>query len=179
VADRPTSGDTTSGEPPALVLRPIVEDDLDDVLELNERSTPEVGSVDRDRLADIVAASSLALVARDASGALAGFVIVLPPGADYDSPNYRHFSATYEDFRYVDRIAIDPTAHRGGLGRRCYEAVFDHARASGAPVVLAEVNIDPPNPGSLAFHAVLGFVEVGQQTNYGGTTTVQFLARTV
>jgi predicted GNAT superfamily acetyltransferase len=136
-----------------------------------------VGDVDRARLESIVAASSLALVARDGSGPLAGFVIVLPPGADYDSPNYRHFDSTYEDYRYVDRIAIDPAVHRGGLGRRLYDAVFDHARSQRSPVVLAEVNLDPPNPGSLAFHSALGFVEAGTQVNYGGTTTVQFLER--
>jgi uncharacterized protein len=158
-------------------LRPLAPSDLTDVLELNQRSTPEVGEVDAARLAAIVDAASLALVARDEAGALAGFVIVLAPGAAYDSPNYRHFAATYPEFRYVDRIAIDPTGHRGGLGRRLYQAVFDHARTAAAPVVLAEVNLDPPNPGSLAFHAALGFTEVGTQVNYGGTTTVQFLER--
>jgi len=160
-----------------VVVDRMGQADLAEVLELNERSTPEVGEVDAARLAAIVEASSLALVARTAAGALAGFVIVLGPGADYDSPNYRHFAATYDDFRYVDRIAIDPSGHRGGLGRAFYEAVFAHARSHGAPVVLAEVNLEPPNPGSLAFHAALGFREVGTQVNYGGTTTVQFLER--
>src|SRR5689334_6173311 len=91
-----------------ITIRELRPEDLDEVLELNQRSTPEVGEVDRTRLADIVAESSLSLVARDGAGTLAGFVIVLPPGAAYDSPNYRHFAETYDDFRYVDRIAIDP-----------------------------------------------------------------------
>jgi predicted GNAT superfamily acetyltransferase len=157
------------------VLRPLVDADLDDVLELNQRSTPAVGEVDRARLASIVDQSSLALIARDDDGRLAGFVLVLAPGADYDSPNYLHFAAQYPEFRYVDRIAIDPSGQRGGLGRRLYGAVVEHARTAGAPVVLAEVNLEPPNPVSLAFHASLGFTEVGTQSNYGGTTVVQFL----
>jgi predicted GNAT superfamily acetyltransferase len=160
-----------------LVIATMGEADLAEVLELNQRSTPEVGEVDAGRLAAIVAESSLALVARDDRGTLGGFLIVLAPGAAYDSPNYLHFAATYPEFRYVDRIAVDPAVHRGGLGRRLYQATFDHARAAGAPVVLAEVNLDPPNPGSLAFHAALGFTEVGTQANYGGSTTVQFLER--
>ncbi|MHB1138301.1 MAG: GNAT family N-acetyltransferase [Microthrixaceae bacterium] len=160
----------------AVELRPLAPGDLDDVLELNQRSTPEVGEVDRARLASIVASASLSLVARDGHGGLAGFVIVLGPGAAYDSPNYLHFAATYPDFRYVDRIAIDPRAQGVGLGRRLYRAVVEHARAAGSPVVLAEVNLEPPNPVSLAFHAALGFTEVGTQSNYGGTTVVQFLA---
>ncbi|HLU41752.1 MAG TPA: GNAT family N-acetyltransferase [Microthrixaceae bacterium] len=152
--------------------------DLDEVLDLNERCTPHVGPVDRDRLAAIVGESSLALVARDAAG-LAGFVIVLGPGAGYDSPNYRWFAERYEDFRYVDRIAVDPARHRGGLGRRLYQEVFDHARAEGSPVVTCEVNLEPPNPVSQRFHASLGFTEVGRQDTYGGTVVVQLLERRV
>ena len=37
-----------------------------------------------------------------------------------------------------------------------------------------EVNADPPNEGSLRFHARLGFVEVGQQdTPYGIRVSMQ------
>jgi hypothetical protein len=57
--------------------------------------------------------------------------------------------------------------------------VFDHARAGGAPVVTAEVNMEPPNPGSLAFHHRLGFREVGQQDTYGGSVRVSLLAAPV
>ena len=160
----------------ALELRPIGPDDVDDVLDLNQRSTPEVGEVDRARLQAILDEASLALLARDTDGRLAGFVVVLAPGAAYDSPNYLHFAATYPDFRYVDRIAIDPRAQGRGLGRRCYEAVVGHARDAGSPRVVAEVNLEPPNPGSLAFHAALGFTKVGTQSNYGGSTVVQFLS---
>ena len=36
------------------------------------------------------------------------------------------------------------------------------ARRSGIPQLVCEVNLRPANPRSLAFHAALGFVEVGQ-----------------
>lgn len=159
-------------------LAALAAADLDEVLDLNERSTPHVGPVDRDRLASIVEECTLALVARDAGG-LAGFVLVLGPGAAYDSPNYRWFAERYDDFRYVDRIAVDPGRHRGGLGRRLYGEVFDHARREGSPVVTCEVNLEPPNPVSQRFHASLGFVEVGRQRTYGDTVAVQLLERPV
>ena len=170
---------TSSSTPGAPVVRPLTEADLTEVLDLNHRSVPHVSEIDRDQLRHIVEQCTLAQVARTPDGVLAAFVLVLPPGADYDSPNYRYFAQAYEDFRYVDRIAVDPAVHRGGLGRRLYEAVFAHARDVGAPVVTAEVNVVPPNPVSQAFHQTLGFVEVGQQDNYGGAVTVQLLARTV
>lgn len=160
-------------------LQPVRTVDLDEVLELNRASTPHVGQLDRARLTSIIDECSFALVARDDSGRLGGFVLVLAPGAEYDSPNYRWFADRYDDFRYVDRIAVDPGLHRSGLGRRLYGAVFDHARADGAPIVTAEVNVDPPNPVSMAFHTSWGFTEVGRQSTYGGSVTVSLLVAPV
>jgi uncharacterized protein len=89
----------------------------------------------------------------------AGFVISFVEGSDYDSDNYRWFSARERRFHYVDRIVIDPR-HRGrGLARGVYAALS--ARHPGRPLV-AEVNYAPPNPASLGFHARFGFTEVGR-----------------
>ncbi len=55
--------------------------------------------------------------------------------------------------------------------------MFDLARADGAPRVTCEVNVDPPNPVSMAFHHASAFVEVGRQVNYGGAVTVALLSR--
>lgn len=162
---------------PSIVA--LEDRDLHDVLALNQAHVPNVGSIDASRLAAIVQECSLALVARDDGGALAGFVLVLGPGAAYDSPNYRWFEKRYDDFRYVDRVAVDTSVHRGGLGRRLYTAVFDHAREHAAPLVTAEVNVEPPNPVSTAFHTTMGFVEVGRQDTYGGSVTVSLMAAPV
>ena len=113
-------------------------------------------------------------------------MIVIAPGADYDSPNYRFFESGADGdsvdgagFRYVDRIIVATAAHRRGVGRLLYGAVFDHAAQAGAPRVTCEVNVDPPNPVSLAFHSSLGFAEVGRQSNYGGEVTVAFMSAPV
>lgn len=163
----------------AAVLSDLGVSDLADVLALNQAHVPHVGSLDEARLTDILAEASLALGARDELGELGGFVLVLGPGAVYDSPNYQWFAQRYDDFRYVDRIAVRSGSHRGGLGRQLYTAVFDHARAVAAPVVTAEVNVDPPNPVSSAFHDSMGFTEVGRQETYGGSVTVALLAAPV
>ena len=54
---------------------------------------------------------------------------------------------------------------------------FDHGRAAGHDIVACEVNLDPPNPGSLAFHAALGFEDVGTASIYGGKRTVRYFIR--
>lgn len=158
-----------------MELVAIDEDDLDDVLELNQRCTPHVGTLDRARLDRIVEQCRLALRSRDGSGALAGFVLVLGEGADYDSPNYRWFAERHDAFRYVDRVAVDGAVRRSGLGRALYRAVFEHARAAGVALVTAEVNVEPPNPTSMRFHESFGFAEVGRQDTYDGTVRVALL----
>jgi predicted GNAT superfamily acetyltransferase len=57
--------------------------------------------------------------------------------------------------------------------------VVDAARAAGRAEVTCEVNLDPPNPGSEAFHARLGFKQVGVQSTKGGAVTVSLLAAPV
>ncbi len=50
-----------------------------------------------------------------------------------------------------------------GVARALYEAVFADARAAGLPLVCCEVNVEPPNPVSDAFHAALGFETLASQ----------------
>jgi predicted GNAT superfamily acetyltransferase len=97
---------------------------------------------------------------------VAGFVLVFGSGTDYDSENYRWFSRRYPDgFHYLDRIVLDERFRRRGLGRRVYGAVEADAAAHGRLVL--EVNLEPPNDPSLAFHRARGFVEVGRLANGG------------
>ena len=151
-----------------MPVRLLTPTDLDRVLAINESGVPGVGTIEAAALAHLVAESSIALVATvdEAAGeVVAGFCLVLPPGADYGSVNYRWFSERYDDFVYLDRIAIAPGFQGRGLGRALYDEV---ERRADAAWFLLEVNLRPRNDGSLAFHDRLGFVEVGQQeTDYG------------
>lgn len=128
--------------------------DLPAFVALNNDAVPAVTPLD---LAD---AEHLLEIARRVVARPEGVVILLGPGADYDSANYGWFSDRYPDFLYVDRIIVAP-AHRGaGVGARLYAEVFGMADDAGLPV-LAEVNLEPPNPGSSAFHRRCGFEQVG------------------
>jgi len=55
--------------------------------------------------------------------------------------------------------------------------IFAAAKQSGHDRVVCEVNINPPNPISEAFHATMGFVGVGQATIHNGTKSVRYLER--
>lgn len=90
------------------------------------------------------------------------FVIALDQDADYASPNFLWLKARRDRFVYVDRIIVG-ARHRGrGLARALYASLFDAARAAGHDRVVCEVNRDPPNPHSDAFHHALGFAEIGR-----------------
>ena len=65
-------------------------------------------------------------------------------------------------FVYVDRIVVDDSQRGLGLAAHLYRDLFDRARAVGHDRIVCEVNLEPPNPGSDAFHAKMGFVEVGR-----------------
>ncbi len=89
-------------------------------------------------------------------------LIAFDQDADYDSPNFIWIRARYERFVYVDRIAVAPSARGAGLARALYEDLFQAARMAGHSDIVCEVNSDPPNQASDAFHARLGFAEVGR-----------------
>jgi hypothetical protein len=155
----------------SLRLREYHPDDLAAIHVINEAAYPAVGTETVDALGHIAGESLIALVADEPdTGAIAGFCLVLGPGADYDSMNYLWFGERYDDFVYLDRVAISPDFQRRGLGRDLYtkvERLAAERRPTAAQFTL-EVNLRPRNDQSLAFHAGLGFVEVGQQeTDYG------------
>ena len=147
-------------------MRPLTDDDLPAALALNNANVPAVNELDPDSLRAIVEVSTVALAAVDPTGsALVGFCLVLPPGTDYGSGNYAWFGERYDDFVYLDRVAVDADRRALGVGRALYAEV---ERLVAAQWFLLEVNLRPRNDVSLAFHERLGFTEVGQrETDYG------------
>jgi hypothetical protein len=105
------------------------------------------------------------------------FLLAFDQDADYDSPNFLWFRERYPRFVYVDRIAVAASARGRGLARRLYCELFEQAARAGHTCVVCEVNSEPRNPASDAFHAVLGFAEVGAATIHNGRKTVRYLLR--
>ena len=91
---------------------------------------------------------------------LLGFVICLPPRTRYGSLNYQWFNDHYNAFVYVDRIAVSTLHRNQGVGTKLYETVVAYSKGKNIPIA-AEVNLNPPNPGSIRFHERFNFEQVG------------------
>ena len=145
------------------------------VLALNNAQTPHVNALTEEEWSWIVAHAAYFRLAED-EGGLAGFVLCIPSGTEYWSQNYKWFSERYADFLYLDRVVVSPRVRRGGVGRALYDDL--HATAAGRWLrVTLEVNLKPPNPGSMAFHEALGYRPVGVREYDEGEKAVQMFER--
>lgn len=156
-------------------VRPLVDGDLPAVTALNAANMPAVGPLDDDRIRLFRAEATWWV------GVLAGRLVAtfvgMREGSDYASPNYRWFSERYDDFLYVDRIALVSEARGQGWGPALYALFESMAVDRGVPVMAAEVNTVPRNDRSLRFHDIAGFVEVGRCQPYGGDEEVAMLVK--
>src|SRR5258708_24583463 len=127
------------------------------LLALNNAHAQELSWLGPERLEHLVREAFLAR----RIGNLDAFLLAFDQDARYDSPNFLWFHSRYPRFVYVDRIVVASSAPRRGSARELYGDLFEHAVRAGQKRVVCEVNTRPPNPASDAFHATLGFVEVG------------------
>lgn len=147
-----------------MQLREYDPQDAEQVLSLNQSNLDGVGPLDEERLPWLVDLADSVLVADD-DGTVAGFVVLIGPDSGYDSPNYRWHSERRTSL-YLDRVVVAPTHRRRGIGTLLYDAAEKRAVPYG--VMTLEVYAEPPNEGSLAFHAARGYVEVGRLEQAGG-----------
>jgi predicted GNAT superfamily acetyltransferase len=153
----------------------IDESTLDEALALNNQFATELSWQTPESFRALIGA---AYFARWTAGR-EGFLIAFTEGAAYDSQNYRWFATRHDRFVYIDRVVVRPAARGAGHARMLYAALFEAMRASGHRLVGCEVNLEPPNPASDAFHARLGFREAGTAAIDGDAKVVRYLVRDV
>ena len=137
---------------------------------LNEENAPEVGSLEVSAFQKLLGSAHrvwqsepVANTGDDPSGML----VVMTRNSDYDSPNFQWFQNGFEHFGYIDRIAVDARARKQGVGAALYLTLEAWARSRNLKRLVCEVNLEPRNEVSLAFHRSLGFREVGQYVGRG------------
>ena len=157
---------TTTTPLPVTAITPAL-------LALNTAHAAELSLLTAERFAALAARAFPAVRIGEADALLMAF----DQDVDYDSPNFLWFGSRYDRFVYVDRIVVSPAMRGRGLARRLYDRLFEDARRAGHQRIVCEVNADPPNPASDAFHAALGFVEVGAALLSASGKTVRYFAK--
>lgn len=138
----------------------MTHSDFDSIVELNQNALEGVGPLDNESLSLLVKMADQALVVDAGDGGIAGFVITVPPGAEYDSSRYRWFEdKLVDDYVYLDRIVVSQDHRREGVASRLYEEI-----EADLPIAL---EVYDTNEVSLAFHESRGFEPVGELEHHG------------
>ena len=145
-------------------------------LALNNAHAKETSVLDEDGLGLLL---GMAFYARGIDRGATALLIALDHDATYENPNFAWFKASSEPFVYIDRVIVAECARGQGIARLLYEDLFVAAKQAGHKRVVCEVNLDPPNPASDAFHAAMGFKGVGEATIYKGAKTVRYFEKTL
>jgi len=150
-----------------MIFRPPLPADIPAFVALNAGVVDVTSPMDAARCAGLLALAEGTLVAEEA-GEVVGFVLAMYQGAGYQNDNFQWFTDRLNNFVYVDRIVIGAAGRGKGLGTKLYGALAEQAQAKGALVMAAEMDIEPPNETSLAFHKARGFVPLGTRTYESG-----------
>ena len=147
--------------------------DLPHIHNLNQVALPAVSSITINDMTQFLEMADYFRVIKVKNN-IAGFLIALAPGKNYQSPNYKWFEKKYSQFMYVDRIVIDPSFQSRGLGRAFYDDLKIFSQRY-TPIITCEINLKPKNEVSLLFHKKYGFEQMGTQETDGGKKEVSLM----
>lgn len=99
-------------------------------------------------------------------------LVAFDQNAPYDNPNFNWLKARFPTFVYIDRVVVATSGK--GYARALYDELRAAAVKAGHERLVCEINVEPPNPGSVAFHEKMGFKEVGRATLANGKTVAYF-----
>lgn len=138
-----------------MVIRHVVEEDLNKILELNNSEAKWVGLIEKNFLQNFLNIRHFYI---EENSKMRGFLMAMKPMDDYWSKNFLWFRDRYNDFVYIDRIIVNPVYRRKGIGSKLYQ----HLVVVGNSPLVCEVAIKPFNEESILFHEKLGFKSVGE-----------------
>ncbi len=162
-----SSEDRPTRRPPAVAgpggVRALEDRDVADVLALNQLEVEKLAPMDEAKLWAIHAVADRFDVV-ELDGEFAGFVITMRPGSGYWSEFYRWYADRFDDqYYYLDRVVMTAATRGRGLGTQVYDGLEAHAATYGR--LALEVNVEPLNEPSLAFHLSRGYETVAEVTD--------------
>ena len=139
-------------------IRALFASDKDAALRINAESLPGVARLDHSEFERLIKISNRHLALESPHAELVGYMLAFHCDAPYDGEEFLIFGKlATAPFIYIDQVATAPGTRRAGLATSLYEALEKHAQAESVFMLCCEVNLNPPNPVSLAFHQARGF----------------------
>ena len=151
--------------------------DLSSVRTINEKAIPAVNSVSEE---EFIWFHEKSVYFRKAilKGNLGGFLLVLPMNISYKSLNYNWFSERYDDFVYIDRIAVKEDFKNSGIGGSLYKDL-EKFLPRDIKMIACEYNIKPLNEVSKNFHKKMNYKNVGTQLTENNTKEVSLMIKKI
>lgn len=145
-----------------IAIRDAHGEDYLSIVKLNDMAVEHTSPMDLERLSLLTSLAAYFRVAVS-DGRVVAFLLAMKDGVPYHNDNYGWFTSRYKSFLYIDRVVVADEFQGCGIGTNLYSDIFSYARQEKIPYITCEINAVPPNEISAAFHARLGFSEVGSQ----------------
>jgi predicted GNAT superfamily acetyltransferase len=150
-----------------IFIREVRPDDLPELLRINVESSPGVSRLTVPGIAGLTTEATLVWVAVADRG-IAGYLIAFLGSASYGGEEFAWFKERMQNFVYVDQVALARSYRGRGIGSMLYSQLERWGIGQLCRSLNCEVNLDPPNPVSMAFHASYGFIEIGRMHTSDG-----------
>lgn len=152
-------------------VRALTSSDCEAVLRINSESLPGVARLDRAEFERLMAIPNVHLAIDSSEGRLVGYILAFRSDASYDGEEFLSFAKLGPDpFICIDQVAVDAGKRRERLASTLYSALEQRARKAMTAYLCCEINLNPPNPASLAFHLNKGFNQTGSLKTADGRT---------
>jgi predicted GNAT superfamily acetyltransferase len=151
--------------------RPLAPEDVAPLLALNNEHAQALSWQEPAQFDTLLAT---AFHTRTVGTPPAALLVAFDETAPYDNQNFNWLKARFPRFVYIDRVVVATSAGGKGYARALYDELREAAKQAGQERLVCEINVEPPNPGSVAFHSKMGFREVGRATLDNGKTVAYF-----
>jgi predicted GNAT superfamily acetyltransferase len=164
--------------PSAWRIQPLADAHRSAVLRLNAVHYPAVYTLDETTLHEMRACSGgFHRVVLNETGVLCGYLLSFSRASDYDDTEISELRRLVaESFVYICQVVVAPGHRNRGIARALYDELAKSARSQDVRWLCCDVNTNPPNPDSFAFHQRMGFREIGRGTASNGFA-IAYLAR--
>lgn len=154
------------------ICRNAIPKDYERILSINRESLPGVAVLECDYFEVLIRVCDYFRVI-EVDSKVAGYIFAMNQDASYDAEEFQWFGHHLsEKFLYIDQVAIGQGWRNNGFGTLLYEDLEEYAAKGSVSILACEVNYDPPNKKSQAFHRRLDFREVGRMDTRGLTVSM-------